>query len=112
MTTAGTAESCEAFQAWTSSYATSFVIYVGMALVFGIISSSATMLTKSNLPAVAPENVDNMNGKDAPAGKVMYMAAGSGIPEYDLSYQPLKCELSLTNIPPQNQNHSFRLRHP
>lgn len=72
-----------------------FAIYVGMALVFGVISSSATMLTKSSLPSVSsgeqtasttkPNGADELNGAPtattAPGGKLMYMAAGSGIPE-------------------------------
>ncbi|KAF2120980.1 chloride channel-like protein 3 [Lophiotrema nucula] len=80
------ADKCEHFQIWTESYAGSFAIYVGMALAFGVISSSATMLTKRTLPAVAPESNGKTNGADsssdqAPVGKAMYMAAGSGIPE-------------------------------
>ncbi|KAJ4367500.1 hypothetical protein N0V83_007083 [Neocucurbitaria cava] len=67
-----------------------------MALAFGVISSSATMLTKSSLPSASSSEQSSSattkpNGADipnssttpatAPAGKVMYMAAGSGIPE-------------------------------
>lgn len=81
------AEQCKHFQVWTNNYVGSFAIYVGMALAFGIISSSATMLTKRSLPAVAPDNSGKTDGskspsENVPAGKVMYMAAGSGIPEY------------------------------
>jgi chloride channel 3/4/5 len=77
---------CKDFQIWTENYAESFAIYVGMALVFGVISSSATMLTKSSLPAVESEPTGKGNGADGSvpqpaAGKVMYLAAGSGIPE-------------------------------
>ncbi|KAF2869831.1 chloride channel-like protein 3 [Massariosphaeria phaeospora] len=80
------ADQCDHFKIWTDSYAGSFAIYVGLALVFGVISSSATMLTRSSLPAVAPEQSSKANGSNTPsqplpAGKVMYMAAGSGIPE-------------------------------
>lgn len=86
---ATTEEACmtEYFKPWSTSYAASYAIYVGWALAFGIISSSATMLTKRNLPAVAPSpdtkdnNVDSSQPQSAPAGKTMYMAAGSGIPE-------------------------------
>jgi chloride channel 3/4/5 len=78
-------EDCEDWHFWTSSYMGSFAIYVGLALVFGVVSSSLTMLTKTSLPATAPGLGDKQpeaNGKDqALAGKSMYMAAGSGIPE-------------------------------
>jgi chloride channel 3/4/5 len=76
---------CDAFQHWSSSYAPSFAIYVAFALAFGIVSSSATMLTKRSLPAASPGtgDKDQYNGPPAPVatGKMMYMAAGSGIPE-------------------------------
>jgi chloride channel 3/4/5 len=79
------ADQCEYFHAWSRDYASSFAIYVGMALVFGVISSSATMLTKSSLPATTSEQSpkDSSNGEPKPvaAGKTMYMASGSGIPE-------------------------------
>ncbi|KAF2189649.1 Clc chloride channel [Zopfia rhizophila CBS 207.26] len=79
-------DKCEHFRIWTYSYTGSFAIYVITALAFGVISSSATILIKHPLPAVAPEKVDEANGIDSPnqplpTGKVMYIAAGSGIPE-------------------------------
>lgn len=86
-------EECKEWKAWTDDYGLSFAVYVGMALVFGVISSSATMLTRSELPSVSsgdqngstnkPNGQDASNGqsKPSPGGKVMYMAAGSGIPE-------------------------------
>jgi len=72
-----TEEACttDLFVPWSTNYATSYAIYVAFALAFGIISSSATMLTKSNLPAV------NEDTGTTASGKTMYMAAGSGIPE-------------------------------
>ncbi|KAH7388778.1 chloride channel-like protein 3 [Pyrenochaeta sp. MPI-SDFR-AT-0127] len=86
---------CELWHSWTNSYASSFALYVGMAVIFGVISSSATMLTKSSLPSVSSgeqtDSTTKLNGADSsegsplpatvPKGKVMYMAAGSGIPE-------------------------------
>ncbi|KAG9206209.1 hypothetical protein G6514_004931 [Epicoccum nigrum] len=92
---------CTEWNAWSDSYARSFAAYVALALVFGTISSSATMLTRSQLPSVEGPNeqppsppVAKQNGShistdvriqastpDSGAGKVMYMAAGSGIPE-------------------------------
>lgn len=78
-------DGCTAFKAWSDSYAPSFAVYVGCALVFGIISSGATMLTKCSLPAAMPVTEDGNEhcGPTRPAasGKTMYMAAGSGIPE-------------------------------
>ncbi|KAF2686510.1 chloride channel-like protein 3 [Lentithecium fluviatile CBS 122367] len=79
------ADQCEHFQAWATNYAASFTIYVSMALLFGIASSSATMLTKSALPTASSEQPSKGPSNDEPkppaAGKSMYMAAGSGIPE-------------------------------
>ncbi|KAJ8114020.1 hypothetical protein OPT61_g3999 [Boeremia exigua] len=91
---------CDDWHAWSDDYARSFAVYVALALVFGTISSSATMLTRSQLPsAEVPSEqppsppIAKLNSSHAsttgsvsqPAptegGKVMYMAAGSGIPE-------------------------------
>ncbi|KAI9820023.1 MAG: hypothetical protein M1827_006594 [Pycnora praestabilis] len=79
-------ENCEAWHAWSDNYWGQFGIYVGFALLFGIISSGITMTTKSTLPAAAPGHGDkNHNYQIAPeqgaVGKSMYLAAGSGIPE-------------------------------
>ena len=79
-------EDCTSWHDWTPNYWGSFGIYVGFALLFGVISSSATMLTKSTLPAAAPGHGDNQydtskqGGQDV-VGKSIYLAAGSGIPE-------------------------------
>ncbi|KAJ4986632.1 voltage gated chloride channel [Stagonosporopsis vannaccii] len=91
--------SCDAWHPWSDGYARSFAVYVALALVFGTISSSATMLTRSQLPSAEapderalPSPTAKPNGARAPSGartpmpppkggKVMYMAAGSGIPE-------------------------------
>ncbi|KAH7096007.1 chloride channel [Paraphoma chrysanthemicola] len=89
---------CKAWHAWSQNYARSFGVYVGLALVFGLISSSLTMTTKSELPSVKTASDAaltpqiKINGHDesddnqaatstSPGGKVMYMASGSGIPE-------------------------------
>lgn len=91
-------EYCGAWHNWSPSYARSLGIYVGLALIFGTISSSATMMTRSSLPFVSSSSGQSstpqikINGHDeeggapatpttSPGGKVMYMAAGSGIPE-------------------------------
>ena len=77
-TTSEPATSCSNFKTWGDEYAASFGVYVAFALAFGLVSASVTMLTKSALPsATTPEHED----EKAVAGKTMYMAAGSGIPE-------------------------------
>ncbi|KAK0267936.1 hypothetical protein LTR35_015868 [Friedmanniomyces endolithicus] len=76
---------CKAFHEWSNSFVPSFAIYVAFAMLFGIIASSATMMTKRSLPAASPGTGDKnqFGGPPQPAasGKSMYMAAGSGIPE-------------------------------
>lgn len=71
---------------WTQEYWGSFALYVGFALVFGIISCSVTLLTKSTLPAAIPTHGHKQHdfgadGQQEVVGKTMYLAAGSGIPE-------------------------------
>ena len=81
-TKANLGDGCDEWHMWTNGWYRAFGIYVGFALAFGIISSSLTMLTKSTLPAVAPEHREPNAGTDqAVTGKTMYLAAGSGIPE-------------------------------
>jgi len=90
---------CSAWHYWSDSYAPSFAIYVAWALLFGIISGAVTMTTKSNLPVASPGKGDKFASdrklsstiseqqqqqetlQPIAAGKSMYMAAGSGIPE-------------------------------
>jgi chloride channel 3/4/5 len=82
---ASSESTCDAFHHWSNRYSSSFTIYAAFALVFGIIASSATMLTKRSLPAASPGTGDKDQYSGPPAsvatGKTMYMAAGSGIPE-------------------------------
>ncbi|XPS97967.1 hypothetical protein M3J09_007183 [Ascochyta lentis] len=110
------ATSCKEWHPWSNDYTTSFAIYVALALVFGTISSSATMLTRSQLPSAEepserpsppptakPFASHASTGARIPTppsnagGKVMYMAAGSGIPEIKtiLSGFPIPSFLSL-----------------
>jgi chloride channel 3/4/5 len=77
-------DACADFVEWSGNYFASFAIYVGFAVAFGIISSGATMLTKRSLPTAN----DREAGKPQPDGtiahepsKLLYRAAGSGIPE-------------------------------
>lgn len=90
---ADTGETCADWQYWTNNYWHGFGIYVGFALLFGIISGTITLTTRRALPATAPgagdkgpmQNTSQQSngdvGKSAPSGKSIYMAAGSGIPE-------------------------------
>ena len=85
-TKANLGEGCDEWHMWTDGWYRAFGIYVGFALVFGLISASLTMLTKSTLPAAAPGRGDQHQGSDASTdqpvtGKSIYLAAGSGIPE-------------------------------
>lgn len=84
----GAIDGCQEFHEWSSSFWPSFGIYMGFAIVYGIISSSATMFTKKSLPVAEMSKDDKGNDQDfdavpqlAVSGKSMYMAAGSGIPE-------------------------------
>lgn len=77
---------CKEWHSWRSVWSESFGIYVGWALLFGVLSSSLTMLTRSSLPAAAPSNVNGLDKSPKEAemtatGKSIYLAAGSGIPE-------------------------------
>ncbi|KAH8727602.1 chloride channel-like protein 3 [Phaeosphaeriaceae sp. PMI808] len=90
---------CNAWHSWSYSYANSYGMYVGLALIFGTISSSATMLTRSSLPFVPSTTASSVlpqikanSQTSGLGGKVMYMASGSGIPE-------IKTILSGFNIP-------------
>ncbi|MCJ1478641.1 hypothetical protein MMC13_007322 [Lambiella insularis] len=75
-------EDCKAWHTWSYDFPKAFAIYVGFALAFGVISSSATMLTKSSLPAIASkQDSAGEGGEQGVSGKTMYLAAGSGIPE-------------------------------
>ena len=80
-----TRDACQTWVPWSNKYVPAFAIYGAWAILFGLISAGATMLTKSNLPAaVSGEDIkvnDLESVPDAPQPKMMYMAAGSGIPE-------------------------------
>lgn len=92
---AETGETCSAWHPWSDNYWRSFGTYIGWALLFGIISGTVTLTTKTNLPAAASSTRDpSQKQKDGTTaetdglpetpttvGKTMFMAAGSGIPE-------------------------------
>lgn len=73
---------CSDWKMWSETFWRGFGIYVGFAVLFGIIAGSVTMTTKSNLPAAGQDDgKDHIGGEGLLVGKSMYMAAGSGIPE-------------------------------
>ncbi|KAK9441799.1 chloride channel protein [Metarhizium brunneum] len=83
-------EDCTAWKPWSESFPSAYLIYVAFALLFGVIAAGVTTTTKMHLPPVVDLNVADTNDKngsqdtppiDRPQGKIMYMAAGSGIPE-------------------------------
>src|SRR5579859_4949524 len=72
-------DSCPSWHPWSPTAPLSFnprayTIYVSIALVWGLISSSLTLLTYRPLPT--PDSDDPSNPP-----KALYMAGGSGIPE-------------------------------
>ena len=77
-------EKCREWHTWSlEEFRGAFAIYVGFALLFGIVSASITILTKTTISATRRQD-DNtlMKGDEKPAEeKIMYMASGSGIPE-------------------------------
>ncbi|KAI1547337.1 EriC Chloride channel protein EriC [Pyrenophora tritici-repentis] len=86
------ADQCANWHSWSEDYTSSFAIYVGTALIFGILSSSITMLTKTTLPSASapdaspsPSSPTNPKTKPTntipPQGKTLYPTSGSGIPE-------------------------------
>jgi len=75
-------EDCSDWKMWTETFWGGYVIYIGFAVLFGMIAGSVTMTTKANLPAASQDNESHAGGdQGSPVGKSMYMAAGSGIPE-------------------------------
>ena len=77
-------EDCTEWRAWSTTGGGAFGIYTGFAVLFGIISASVTMLTKSTVTAVSdPEDMDGKSSKEdqCSEGKTIFLAAGSGIPE-------------------------------
>ncbi|CAK3986527.1 H(+) Cl(-) exchange transporter 5-like [Lecanosticta acicola] len=75
---------CPGFKTWSADFGGSFMIYLGFALAYGLVSGFVTMLTKRSLPVAASETGDKdqyASATPTAGGKSMYMAAGSGIPE-------------------------------
>jgi chloride channel 3/4/5 len=75
-------EDCSDWKMWSDSFWGGFAIYVGFAVLFGFIAGAVTMTTAANLPAASQDDGEDRVGGEGPlAGKSMFMAAGSGIPE-------------------------------
>lgn len=76
-------EDCPDWKMWTDSFWGGFGIYIGFAVLFGIVAGAVTMTTSANLPAASQDDGKGYKGGDEGplVGKSMYMAAGSGIPE-------------------------------
>lgn len=81
-------EGCPEWRYWAKE-GKAYPVFVAWALLFGVISGGVTMLTKAGLPSANDMNHHEATRQDQtlqsaqqqPGGKVMYMAAGSGIPE-------------------------------
>ncbi|KAB5554366.1 chloride channel [Coniochaeta sp. 2T2.1] len=69
---------CEDWRPWAETWTGAYGVYVGYALVFGLLAGCVTLTTKASLPAVSG---DGETYTETAAGKTMYMAAGNGIPE-------------------------------
>lgn len=82
----------DAWRPWSAFWGGAYGIYVCVALVYGLIAGGVTMLTKTTLPAAdsvddeaeetaASPSPSKVHFTETAAGKTMFMAAGSGIPE-------------------------------
>ena len=84
ITTTLVEQSCPAWKSWSSAISTTwfsfpgnaYLIYVLIALIWGLISASLTLLTYRSLPTP-----DDSSDPSTPPPKGLYMAGGSGIPE-------------------------------
>ncbi|KAK0738128.1 chloride channel [Schizothecium vesticola] len=80
-------EICPSWEPWSTDYNTSFAIYAGVAWVLAMGAGLVTKLTREEIPAFAhhEEHDDAWHEENRHApNKVIYMAAGSGIPEIKL----------------------------
>lgn len=69
----GVGEDCKAWKAWSHGYWRPFAIYVGFAVLFGIIAGAVTLTTKANLPAAGEDDDDHVGGSQGrTTGKSMY----------------------------------------
>ena len=81
-------QACEAWVPWSRVYWSQYAVYVAVALVFGLLAGCVTMTTRASLPTVGETGQAGSGGQgegkfntETAQGKLMYMAAGSGIPE-------------------------------
>jgi chloride channel 3/4/5 len=86
-TLAEVGEDCTKWVNWSNNYWAAFGIYVGSAVLYGIVAGAVTLTTKASMPAVnnddKPNSSPDGSGREQRplVGKSIYMAAGSGIPE-------------------------------
>ncbi|KJK67137.1 Voltage gated chloride channel [Aspergillus parasiticus SU-1] len=77
--------SCSQWTPWAQGFSSRYAIYVGFALLFGLISVGLTMTTKATMPAADASNGigqgQPQKGDKVATGKILYLASGSGIPE-------------------------------
>ncbi len=81
-------ETCPSWSPWSDSYTTSFIIYTAVAWVLAMGAGSVTKLTRTEIPAFASHEehdtpADHSVNHHGP-NKIIYMSAGSGIPEIKL----------------------------
>lgn len=74
---------CASWEPWSDEYGTSFAIYAGVAWVLAMGAGLVTKLTREEIPAFASHGEGGEEG-GREVKKVIYMAAGSGIPEIKL----------------------------
>jgi chloride channel 3/4/5 len=70
---------CTEWHPWATTWGASYAIYVALAVLYAMIAGSITMTTRTNLPAANGDSGELFT--ESSTGKMMYMAAGSGIPE-------------------------------
>ncbi|KAK4442701.1 H(+)/Cl(-) exchange transporter [Podospora aff. communis PSN243] len=80
-------ETCSEWHPWSDSYETSFAIYAAVAWALAMGAGLVTKLTRTEIPAFATHEAHDSSGHavdpNAP-NRVIFMAAGSGIPEIKL----------------------------
>ncbi|TVY44495.1 H(+)/Cl(-) exchange transporter [Lachnellula subtilissima] len=88
-------EDCLAWKFWSDNYRGNFGIYVGSALLFGIIAGAVTMTTRANLPTAKQHDQDQDSEGDLglPIDKSTYMEISTYLPRKVL-WRAFLCYLS------------------
>lgn len=74
-------EDCPEWTPWSNSFWGGFGAYAGFALIWGVVAGAVTMTTKATLPSTTQDESPILGEQGTSGGKMMYFAAGSGIPE-------------------------------